>query len=263
MSIGSNLYLLYVQLIFILLTFMPARLNAQTPELRVNLLGYPAKGPKKALLLDFSVIRNRYVLESLDGRRITLAAVRSGLRPWPPFQQVFTLDFSGVEDTGSYRIVRHDGLLRSNWFRIGVQPPVHEAVVGFMQTQRCGYNPFLDKVCHPYDGRSFYGPMPDSSYVDARGGWHDAGDQLKYLITGSNATARMMMAWEAFPDVFGDEVNAWGRPGRNGLPDILDEASWGLDWIHRLHPAPDQLIHQVADDRDHLGFKLPYNDSSN
>jgi hypothetical protein len=132
-----------------------------------------------------------------------------------------------------------------------------------MQSQRCGYNPFIDRVCHPYDGRSFYGRLPDSSYVDARGGWHDAGDQLKYLITGSNATARMLMAWEWYGNAFGDRVNAWGQPGPNGLSDILDEARWGLDWLHRLHPAPDQLIHQVADDRDHRGFKMPDNDSSN
>src|ERR1051326_3390595 len=46
----------------------------------------------------------------------------------------------------------------------------------------------------------------------------------------------------------------------NGIPDVLDEAKWGLDWIHKLHPAPDQLFHQVADDRDHRGFKLPDQD---
>ncbi len=263
MNKKSGMHLFFVRFIFILFMASSARLAAQSAALRINLLGYPAKGPKKCLLLEFSVIRHRYTLERGDGRMIALNTVRSERRPWAPFKFVYTLDFSGVEDTGRYRIVRNDGQLSSPWFRIGGQPAVHEDVVRFMQTQRCGYNPFLDRICHPYDGRSFYGPMPDSSYVDARGGWHDAGDQLKYLITGSNATARMMMAWEAFPDAFKDAVNSWGRPGGNGMPDILDEARWGLDWIHRLHPAADQLIHQVADDRDHLGFKLPYNDSSN
>jgi hypothetical protein len=252
-----------IWLVFIWLIGLPSGVFAQSPEIRVNLLGYPAKGPKKGLILEFSATRNRYILEAKSGKNIALNPVRSDLKPWSPFRYVHTLDFSAVEDTGMYRIARNDGKLFSPWFRIGAQPPVHEDVVRFMQTQRCGYNPFLDRVCHPYDGRSFYGPMPDSSYVDARGGWHDAGDQLKYLITGSNATARMMMAWEAFPTMFKDLVNEWGRPGSNGLPDILDEARWGLDWIHRLHPAQDQLIHQVADDRDHIGCKLPYNDSSN
>lgn len=30
----------------------------------------------------------------------------------------------------------------------------------------------------------------------------------------------------------------------------------------KMHPKPDQLFHQVADDRDHIGFKWPYADSS-
>jgi len=46
------------------------------------------------------------------------------------------------------------------------------------------------------------------------------------------------------------------------VPDVLDEARWGLDWMLRLHPTPDQLYHQVADDRDHIGWKLPHQETS-
>jgi hypothetical protein len=129
-----------------------------------------------------------------------------------------------------------------------------------MRQQRCGYNPYLDMVCHMRDGRTIYAPVPDGSYMDASGGWHDAGDQLKYLITASNATARMLLSFELARDRFNDTVDALGRPQPNRIPDVLDEAKWGLDWIHKLHPAPDQLFHQVADDRDHRGFKLPDQD---
>jgi hypothetical protein len=132
----------------------------------------------------------------------------------------------------------------------------------FMRQQRCGYNPFLDVDCHRKDGKTMYGPMPDSTFIDVSGGWHDAGDQLKYLITASNATARMLMAWKAAPEIFPDRVGASGRPCPNGIPDVLDEAKWGLDWIHKLHPAPGQLFFQVADDRDHMGWKWPDLDSS-
>jgi len=59
------------------------------------------------------------------------------------------------------------------------------------------------------------------------------------------------------PAFLADQVNALGQPGANGLPDILDEARWGLEWMLKLHPAPNQLYHQVADDRDHVGRHLP------
>ena len=119
-----------------------------------------------------------------------------------------------------------------------------------------------DVVCHQGDGRSFYGPMPDSTFVDAGGGWHDAGDQLKYLITGSYATAHMLKAYELFPTTFDDNVNHLGQPIPNNIADVLDEAKWGLDWILKLHGRPDQLIHQIADDRDHRGWKMPDEDDS-
>ena len=44
------------------------------------------------------------------------------------------------------------------------------------------------------------------------------------------------------------------------MPDLLDEVRWGLEWMLKLHPAPDQLYHQVADDRDHAGWRLPQNE---
>src|SRR5690606_38829627 len=76
-------------------------------------------------------------------------------------------------------------------------------------------------------------------------------------------TARMMLAYELEGRKFSDTVDELGRKGRpNGIPDVLDEARWGLDWIHKLHPKADQLFHQVADDRDHRGFKMPNNDNS-
>jgi hypothetical protein len=135
-----------------------------------------------------------------------------------------------------------------------------------MRQQRCGYNPWLGVKCHQLDGRTAFGPLAAGTSIDARGGWHDAGDLLKYLLTSSNATAQMLLGYAlgrrpgAREAHFADHVDAQGDPAPNGVPDLLDEARWGLDWMLKLHPAPDQLYHQVADDRDHVGFRLPQND---
>jgi hypothetical protein len=72
----------------------------------------------------------------------------------------------------------------------------------------------------------------------------------------------MLKAYSMFPDQFNDLVDSLGRKGSNGVPDVLDEAVWGLQWILKMHPSPDQLFHQVADDRDHIGWKMPDNDRS-
>ena len=49
--------------------------------------------------------------------------------------------------------------------------------------------------------------------------------------------------------------------GKNGMADVLDEARWGLDWLLKMHPSPDQLYNQLGDDRDHMGMRIPKEDS--
>jgi endoglucanase len=250
---------------FLLCLFL-ANLQAQDSLsfIRVNLVGYTKEASKKALVISKKKIKTQFYIYALSSNTKSLiSATLSKKQPWDPFDYNYLLDFSLVTTEGDYQIQSSDGKIQSPIFHIGAYPAIFEEVVHFMQTQRCGYNPYIDAICHPLDGRSFYGNMPDKTYVDATGGWHDAGDQLKYLITGSNATARMLQAWNWNKKAFKDQYNAWGQKGSNGIADILDEAKWGLDWIHRLHPSPDQLIHQVADDRDHLGFKLPNEDAAN
>ena len=247
-----------------LLLIFSSLLHAQDTYIRVNLIGYAVNQPKRALILSKIPLQQEFALYNQQGKKIKIfqpSAFKKEL--WPPFEYYYECRFDEVVERGTYFVSNTDQSIHSEKFIIGDYPTIQESIISFMQSQRCGYNPYTGEVCHALDGRSFYGNRPDSSYVDARGGWHDAGDQLKYLITGSNATARMIMSYEWNPSAFGDKVNELGMSQPNGIPDVLDEAKWGLDWIHKLHPTKNELIHQVADDRDHLGFKMPQDDPAN
>ena len=237
--------------------------QGQSAFVRINQAGYPAADKKTAIAFSTGPIADRKFLIKSGDRVVFTGTVRS-IRPgnWGgKFTNFYELDFSELRTVGRYAIQIAD--VRSPEFPIGDYPAYQEDLLFFMRQQRCGYNPFLDMVCHQRDGRAFYAPFPDGTFVEASGGWHDAGDQLKYLITASNATARMILAYELERAKFIDNTDAMGRASRpNGIPDILDEAKWGLDWIHKLHPVADQLFHQVADDRDHRGFKMPDNDNA-
>ena len=48
--------------------------------------------------------------------------------------------------------------------------------------------------------------------MPAHGGWHDAGDTLKYLITSSNATAQLLLAYTVNPAMWKDRTNDLGQP---------------------------------------------------
>ena len=235
-------------------------------HIRINQVGYVPGDYKCGIAFADRPVRGTFdLIEKSSGSSVLqIKSQRVEAEGWGRFGYYYKLDFTDVRQPGRYYLKARKGESQSKEFSISDEAYDHqqEVLLEFMRQQRCGYNPFLDTVCHQRDGRSAYGPLADSTYVDVSGGWHDAGDQLKYLITGSYATAHMILAYELYPDKFADHVNALGQSGSNGVPDVLDEARWGLDWIHKLHPEPDVLIHQVADDRDHMGWKIPDQDPS-
>lgn len=235
-------------------------------EIRVNLAGYPTENPKKAILLSKNELTEPYLCLK-DEKGIVLKKYIGKLSKggWYPFPYSYVIDFSNFVTEGTYYFEferNQNNNILSSVFKIGTYPNWDEDVVGFIRTQRCGFNPYTKQFCHQKDGLSFFGIRPDSTRIDATGGWHDAGDQLKYLITGSNTTARLLMAYQMNSKKFLDKYDSKGLQGSNGLADILDEAKWGLEWILKLHPRPNELYHQVADDRDHRGFKLPHEENA-
>ena len=232
-------------------------------EIRVNLEGYPSNMPKKALILSKGALDNPILILKND-KGVTLKEYKCPPheKSWHPFSHYYIADFSDFQKVGTYHFELKEDEIESQFFTIGAYPKWQEDVVSFIRTQRCGFNPYTGEFCHQRDGLSFFGKRLDSTRIDATGGWHDAGDQLKYLITSSNTTARLLMAYQMKPCSFDNEFNARGLHGANELPDVLDEAKWGLEWILKLHPSPDELYHQVADDRDHRGFKLPHEENA-
>jgi endoglucanase len=236
-------------------------------HIRANQIGYLPDDVKIAVAFSHRSPEHASfeVIDAATGKTVFgPTALSANHGAYANFEFNYTLDFTPLKKAGRYTLRLIGTRAESLPFSIGPNAynTYHESLLDFMREQRCGYNPFLDEVCHKKDGRSAYGPMPDSTYVDVSGGWHDAADQLRYLLTSGNAVCRLLFAFEENKQKFRDEYNALGQHGANGIPDVLDEAKWGLDWMLKMHPAPDQLFHQVGDDRDHLKGGLPPNDSS-
>jgi endoglucanase len=239
-------------------------------HLRASQVGYPVQSPKLAVALASEPLPERFDVIELDGGR---SVFQGTTRPatgmsWGRLNHVAEFDFSAFRRPGRFRLRLGGTVSEPVVVGDAVFQPLPDLLLEFMRQQRCGFNPWLNAQCHQRDGRTAYGPLPAGTTLDVRGGWHDAADLLKYLLTSSNATAQMLLAWELhrrMPEqspspLFADRFDALGQAGANGLPDLLDEARWGLEWMLKLHPAPDQLYHQVADDRDHCGWRLPQNE---
>jgi hypothetical protein len=244
---------------------------------RANQVGYRPQDAKigiafgrVALPDSFAVVRADSGIAAFQGKTKPVTGVK-----WGQFENHVELDFSALRAAGRYVLRVGGGKSLPFEISAGAYRELPDQLLEFMREQRCGYNPWLDAVCHPFDGRTAYGPLTNGTYLDVRGGWHDAADLLKYLLTSGNATAQMLLAYKlespkskarfqtsGLEPLASDFVNGLGQPYPNGIPDILDEARWGLEWMLKLHPAPDRLYHQVADDRDHPGWRLPQNETA-
>lgn len=230
--------------------------------IRINQLGYLTNSVKVAVLVskddlspdNFSIkdaLTESVVFESNEIRPF------GGL--WS-FKSTFRLDFSELQTSGAF-FIEYDGI-KSPVFRIDddVYNRTADFLLKYMRQQRCGYNPFLMDSCHTQDGFIIYHHELDSTFIDVTGGWHDASDYLQYVTTSANATYQMMFAYQHNPHSFEDKYDAYGNEEVNGIPDILDEVKWGIDWLMKMNPGKDFMFNQIADDRDHLGFRLPTED---
>jgi len=168
--------------------------------------------------------------------------------------------------TGRYRIVLDDGA-RSAPFVVGddVYAKVLPNVVKFLRVQRCGEtSPSNHAPCHLHasiadkDKKTFsgdaipvddgwigrtVGPSTDNA-VDVEGGWHDAGDYVKFVGTTSFVLVLDLMALRDR-----DAVLASTRAGRV-RDDLRAEMRVGLDWLAKMLGGS-ELYHQVSGSPDH------------
>ncbi|MDR2682341.1 MAG: glycoside hydrolase family 9 protein [Dysgonamonadaceae bacterium] len=231
---------------------------------RINQAGYLPQDVKVAVFISGNTHKSRafQVKESKtnrvvhQGEGLAANAGRWGMK------QALRLDFSALKTNGKYYIECNG--TKSPVFDI--HPNVYDGaadfILNYMRQQQCGYNPYLDTLCHQHDGYIVDHPELTGQKIDVRGGWHDASDYLQYLTTSANAVFQMLFAWQQTPDtaIFKDEYDAMGRKGSNGIPDILDQARWGLDWMIRMNPDSGLMFNQKADDRDHANFRNPAQD---
>lgn len=161
--------------------------------------------------------------------------------------KVWWFDFSTLTTEGTYHIYDPTNNVKSYDFDISdcvYDAPMRQAVRTFYY-QRCGtpkVTPYADAnwedatACHTHtlqdhDCRSISNPTAATT-KDLWGGWHDAGDYNKYVNFLYETMIDLLLAYEEKPTAWADN---YGIPeSGNGVPDLLDETKYELDWLLRM-----------------------------
>lgn len=168
---------------------------------------------------------------------------QSGDRGW-------WFDFSAVTTAGSYYIFDVARNVGSYRFEIGanVYGVLLKQAARMFFYQRVNYAkqaPYTDAKWA--DASSFDGPSQDraarsrwdksnpATARDVHGGWYDAGDYNKYVTFAMGPLCNLLETYRMHPTYFTDDYNI--PESGNGIPDILDEVKWEMDFLKRMQDA--------------------------
>jgi endoglucanase len=171
-------------------------------------------------------------------------------------------DFSALSEPGAYRIVA--GGEPSHLFAVGAdvyRPLLRDAVRCFhlirantaIDDQRTG-------VKHAAGHLSEAALMVDGAPRDLTGGWYNAGDFGKWVHMAALSVAHMMWLYELRPQTaYGLKLDV---PPTRGLPDLLAQARWGLEWMLKMQNADGSVLHKVDAEPNLPWGVLPENDQT-
>ncbi|MBK8846599.1 MAG: glycoside hydrolase family 9 protein [Bacteroidetes bacterium] len=157
-------------------------------------------------------------------------------------------NFSGVTECGKFYI--YDSIQNKRSYEFEISPCVYNEALKMSQRtfyyQRCGVvkdsihvGQWKDLACHNHSNqftqcRLVTNPIL-STQKDLSGGWHDAGDYNKYVNFAFNTVHDLLSAYEQNPGVWSDDYNI--PESGNGIPDLLDEIKFELDWILKMQDS--------------------------
>ncbi|MBE5880928.1 MAG: glycosyl hydrolase family 9 [Lachnospiraceae bacterium] len=220
----------------------------ETPDINVSQVGYLPEQSKKAVFRGDSIGTEFEVIDVASGESVFTGTITGEGKNTSSQENCAVGDFSALKTEGTYKVV-NDNCGESYEFKIGTD--VYDALLDdtlrMMYLQRCGLEiteelagDFAHAECHT-GSAIVYGT---DTAKDVSGGWHDAGDYGKYVVSGAKTVADLLMAYEKYPNAFDDELNI--PESGNGIPDILDEVKYELDWMFKMQESNGGVYHKVT-----------------
>ncbi len=233
------------------------------PEILIDQLGYKVYGQKIALFKNYDPGKFEVINFNTNKTVFTGSADQPEISDKATGDNVYTLNFSTLTKPGNYYVMIPSLSLKSSNFLID-NNVYYDCAVKALQSfyyERCGIqisNGTIWKhpACHTKPAYFYDNPEKQK---DVTGGWHDAGDYNKFVPTTAVSAAFLLYTYENNPSFFKDgQLNI--PENHNSIPDILDEARWGLEWLLKMQSPDGAVYHKVSIKKwtgEHLPDKEP------
>lgn len=238
------------------------------PSINVNQVGYFPAGEKIAFVANDSTAPIDWSL--LDGSGAEVLKGKTLVKGLDELSGDFlhTIDFSSFSTAGTgyklkagelespafnikadlYATLKRDALAYFYLNRSGIA--LDPQYAGEQWSRPAGH--LSDKAVTCFKGTDSVGnTWPGCNYtLNAAGGWYDAGDFGKYVVNGGISAWTLMDLYEQLPAAFAD--GSQNIPEKaNGVPDILDEARWEMEFLLAMQVPEGQPLAGMAHHKMH------------
>ncbi|WP_413116512.1 glycoside hydrolase family 9 protein [Streptomyces sp. CY1] len=249
----------------------PTAASAAPSAVQVNQLGYLPDGPKRATVVSASATALPWQLRDAAGRTAASGSTTVRGADAASGQSAHLVDFSSYQGTGNGYTLTVDGRTSHPFdIRADLYDGLRADAMSFFYQQRSGIPIEASLAGTAYArpaGHLGVAPNRGDTAVpcvsgvcdyarDVRGGWYDAGDQGKYVVNGGLAVWQLVNSFErakraGHAAALGDSTLRVPERG-NGIPDVLDESRWELEFLMRMQipegkPRAGMAFHKVHD----------------
>ena len=259
--------------------------TAMPPLVSVNEVGYYPKGPKFAAYDSPEDQPLDWQLVDSDGNAVAHGKTRVVKNDDLAGSNVHVIDFSSYQTAGLDYTVAVGGV-SSDKFKISddVNSALEKDALAYFYRDRSGIEilskyagfPWARAAGHLSDNHVTCYKGKDSKgvdypgcdyYLDVSGGWYDAGDYGKYVVSGAIAVWTLMNEYEQNPKAIPDGSLSIPE-NSNGISDILDESRWEMQFLLEMQvpdgqPLAGMVHHKVHDDAWSAVPSMPLTNATN
>ena len=149
-------------------------------------------------------------------------------------EPVFKGDFSSLKDDGEYVVCINGSESFPFKISLNIYDEVCDSALQYFKEARCGQG-----KCHAATAE-IYGTKEKKN---VQGGWHDAGDYGRYVITGAKSVMDLLLAYRQ-------------TGGKFTNFNLLDEVRFELEWMLQLQRDDGGVYHKISC-YNFCGFIMP------